>query len=88
MAIPKKILVEPRIGCYHIFFDENLYIVNPELIEETALSNFAAGLCTGTDTSDIQVGHIVVKYNPVRIGATKVVQAVAKIVDIIAGSVT
>jgi hypothetical protein len=87
MAIPKKILVEPRLGCYHIFFDENLYSVNPEQIGDIALANYAAGLCTGTDTTDLEVGHIVVKYNPVRIAVTQVIQAVEKIVNAIEGSV-
>ncbi len=86
MATSKKILVEPRLGAYHIYFDENLYTVDPNRISDAALSNFAQGLCTGTDTSDLEVGHIIVKYNPVRIGVEKVVLAVENIVEIIKGS--
>ena len=62
----KKVLSIPGNGHIDIWFDENLYLVNTDALKELAYEQYTLGLISGVDISDVETGHIVIKFNPVR----------------------
>ncbi len=62
----ERLLSVPGTGVIETYFDEKLYRVDKEEMEEIARTTILRGETTGFDLSRVGYGHIRCFYNPVR----------------------
>ena len=84
----EKLFSVPGTGEINIFFDENLYHVDPIQMSDIALATVLNGETTGFDLTRAEFGHIKCYYNPTRMDLSQAQKGSRRMVEYIASCST